>query len=65
MSFDNNYPKRKDKRKKYYRSQAIDPTCRPGGNCSWCEKNRTYSNKKREQLSQELLEEFENESDTQ
>ena len=63
MSLYNNYPNRKDKRKKYYKSQAFDRSCRPGGDCSWCEKNRTYSNQKREQLAQELLEEFEHEPD--
>lgn len=40
MSFDKNYPNRKDKRKPYHGSKAFDRSCRTGGNCPWCEGNR-------------------------
>ena len=43
MSFDNNYPNRKDKRKKYYRSKSFDRSCRPAGACPWCRQNRLIS----------------------
>ncbi len=43
MSFDTHYPKRKDWRKAYHGSKAIDATCRNHGSCPWCEKNRKYN----------------------
>jgi len=42
MSFDKEYPNRKDHRKQYYGSKAIDHTCRSHGSCSWCENNRKF-----------------------
>lgn len=47
MSFDKNYPNRKDWRKGYRRSARFDGTCRPGGGCSYCEGNRTYGDRRR------------------
>ncbi len=47
MAFDNYYPKRKDHRKPYYRSKRFDRTCRPGGSCPWCRRNRLYKNLKK------------------
>lgn len=32
----------KEYRKPYYRSKAIDKTCRNHGGCPWCEENRKY-----------------------
>ncbi len=46
MSFDKNYPNRKDKRKPYRKSKAFDKSCRCHGGCSWCEGNRTFFDKK-------------------
>lgn len=42
MSFDKKYPNRKDQRKPYYGSKACDRSCRPGGDCPYCAKNRLY-----------------------
>lgn len=39
----------KEKRKQYYGSKRFDHTCRNHGSCKWCEGNRTFKNKKREQ----------------
>jgi hypothetical protein len=50
MAFDTHYPNRKDKRKPYRKSKAVDRTCRNHGSCSYCEGNRTFSNKKREPI---------------
>jgi hypothetical protein len=36
----------KEKRKKYYGSQAFDHSCRPHGGCPYCENNRKFSDKK-------------------
>lgn len=37
----------KEKRKKYYGSEAHDPSCRPHGGCVYCEQGRLHSNLKR------------------
>lgn len=58
MSFDNEYPNRKDKRRKYYRSKKFDRTCRPGGTCPYCKNNRTYSNEKRKLQAIDLIKEY-------
>ena len=50
MSFDNNYPNRKDRRKAYRKSKAFDRHCRPNGSCSYCRNNRLYGSKRREPL---------------
>lgn len=47
MSFDKDYPNRKDKRKDYKKSAACDRSCRPGGSCPYCIGNRQYKNIKR------------------
>lgn len=50
MSFDKNYPNRKDQRKPYRRSKAFDRTCRNHGSCPYCKLGRLHSNKRREPL---------------
>lgn len=47
MSFDKNYPNRKDHRKEYRKSKKFDRTCRPGGSCPYCTANRLHSTQKR------------------
>lgn len=46
MSFDKNYPNRKDKRKPYYGGGKCYRSCRPGGSCPYCQANRQYQQKK-------------------
>lgn len=48
MGFDKDYPKRKDKRKPYRRSKAIDRTCRSHGSCAWCRDGRLHRAKRQE-----------------
>lgn len=55
-SFDKDYPNRKDKRRQYHGSKAIDPSCRPGGSCPWCQSGRKHKHKKREQAAREQME---------
>jgi hypothetical protein len=50
MSFDNEYPNRKDRRKPYRKSARFDVTCRPGGECDYCKGNRTFRNRRREPI---------------
>ena len=43
MSFDKNYPNRKDHRKAYTGAKSFDRSCRNGGSCSYCKGNRTIN----------------------
>lgn len=52
MSFDKHYPKRKDRRKPYYRSGKSCRACRPGGSCGWCRSNRLHKHKRREPVKE-------------
>lgn len=47
MSFDKDYPNRKDKRKPYKGSKAFDGSCRPHGKCDYCRGNRMHKDEKR------------------
>lgn len=40
MSFDKDYPNRKDQRQQYRKAGRCDRTCRPGGTCPYCLSNR-------------------------
>jgi ferredoxin len=54
MSFDKDYPNRKDKRKPYRGSRAIAHSCRHGGTCSRCRGDRTIATKRVEERAKEL-----------
>ena len=56
MSFDKDYPNRKDKRKPYRNSKRFDRTCRNHGSCLWCERNRTLNAKRRELAAEQAKE---------
>ena len=56
MSFDNNYPHRKDWRKPYRKSKRFDRSCRPHGNCGYCEQDRLFTNMQRVPLLDEEAE---------
>ena len=43
MSFDNDYPNRKDWRKPYSGSKVFDAYCRNHGRCPYCANNRCYN----------------------
>ena len=58
MSFDNLYENRKDKRRNYYNSKAIDRSCRNHGDCSWCERNRLKKRILQEQDADEQIKEW-------
>jgi hypothetical protein len=61
MSFDKNYPNRKDIRKPYRKSKTICTACRNHGECEWCKGNRLYNRKLKEQIAREKLEEYRDE----
>jgi len=46
VSFDKDYPNRKDRRKPYRKSKRFDRSCRPGGDCPHCQGNRQHANRK-------------------
>ena len=48
----------KEHRKEYRGTKAIDKTCRNGGSCEWCRRNRMYKNLKK---LQEPIDKYEEE----
>lgn len=47
----------KEHRKPYYGAKAIARSCRNHGDCPYCQSNRFYKNKKREQKMLDRLKE--------
>lgn len=47
MSLDKSIKSGKEKRKPYRGSQAVDASCRPGGDCPYCKRGRQHKHKKR------------------
>lgn len=58
MSFDTNYPNRKDKRAPYRTTGRYDASCRPGGDCPYCRANRTFNVRKSDSSAAEQLAEL-------
>lgn len=58
MAFDNFYPNRKDRRRKYYDARRFSSGCRNHGSCGWCRGNRLYSSNKRITASLQQLKEY-------
>lgn len=59
MSLDKAIEHGKEKRKPYYGSKAIDPTCRNHGGCPWCEENRKHKFRLRS-MKEETMEQIPN-----
>lgn len=53
MSLDKAIEHKKEHRKPYRGSKAIDCTCRNHGSCDWCLENRLFSSKRREPIFDE------------
>lgn len=47
MSLDKAIEHKKEHRKKYYGTKAIDKTCRNHGSCNVCKSNRLYATTKK------------------
>lgn len=47
MSFDKEYPNRKDWRKQYRRRGKYDRGCRPHGGCKYCTGSRLHKHERR------------------
>ncbi len=54
MSFDTDYPHRKDNRAPYHRRGRCDASCRPHGGCSYCECSRLHRHARRAPADQIL-----------
>lgn len=46
-----------ERREPYRGAAAVDSCCRNHGGCPWCQGNRTFSERKRETIAKEKLEE--------
>jgi hypothetical protein len=62
MSFDKDYPNRKDWRRPYYKSKAFDRSCRNHGDCDWCRGDKLHQLKKEKERIESF---FENQSEEQ
>jgi len=58
MSFDNYYPRRKDRRANYYGSKSFDRSCRPGGGCDYCARNRTFQYRREKKIAGEKIADY-------
>ena len=61
MALDKAIEHKKEHRKMYRGSKAIDASCRNHGGCDWCLENRTYKYKKKKEAARLKEEEFEQE----
>lgn len=59
MSFEKAIEHGKEKRKPYYGSKRIDPTCRNHGSCPYCAKGGKYSSNKRKEKLKDMVSEYE------
>ena len=50
MSFDKDYPNRKDRRRPYRGSKDFDRSCRNHGSCDWCASNRQHQASRAESM---------------
>lgn len=50
MSFDKAIKHNKERHQYPNRARRVDPSCRHGGNCSYCERNRTIAQLRQDQL---------------
>ena len=51
MALDKAIEHKKEHRKMYRGSKAIDASCRNHGGCDWCLENRTYKYKKKKEAA--------------
>jgi len=59
MSYDNKlYPNRKDWMEPYRGPKAVDRSCRNHGSCRYCQLGRTHTNRKRELVAKEKIDEY-------
>ena len=50
-------------RRPYYGAGKHDPSCRPGGDCPYCQSNRRHARAQREDAANESLREWESTED--
>ena len=57
MSLDKAIQHGKEHRRPYTGAKAIDRTCRNHGSCEWCQGNRQYASRKKEEAAESRLKE--------
>lgn len=60
MSLQKGIDHKKEYRKNFFGSKKNDRSCRNHGSCSWCEKDRTFFDKKNRENSKSDLEDYVN-----
>jgi hypothetical protein len=58
LSFDKEYPNRKDHRKRYRGSKRFDRSCRNQGNCSYCAEGRQHKRCRDEKAADDQIKEY-------
>lgn len=58
MALDKAIEHKKEKRKQYRGSKAVDRTCCNHGSCDYCKLNRLYQRNKAEQAADESIKEY-------
>jgi len=53
MSLDKAIEHKKEKRKQYHGSKAIDRSCRNHGSCPWCKENRLHKFRDKNPMTEE------------
>lgn len=57
MSLDKAIEHKKEHRKKYYGAKAVSKHCRNHGGCPYCENNRLYNYKKKQEIAKDKIKE--------
>ena len=63
MTLDKAINHKKEHRKQYHGSKAVDKSCRNHGGCPYCEENRRHKNDKRKEAQDDRVNEYEKEGD--
>ena len=50
---------KKDWRKPYKKSKAVDRSCRHGGSCDWCKSDRLHNKESQELNQEDQIEDYE------
>lgn len=63
MTLDKAINHKKEHRKQYHGSKAVDKSCRNHGGCPYCEENRRHKYDKRKEAQDDRVNEYEKEGD--
>ena len=63
MTLDKAINHKKEHRKQYHGSKAVDKSCRNHGGCQYCEENRRHKYDKRKEAQDDRVKEYEKEGE--